>query len=86
MSVMDTPLTSSLDLQAAISPSDTRSQIAQLVSDFVGLTSSGALSAAQVKTAELADPIIAALEYEGSAELGNPWCQSDFPTKYVNCI
>ena len=56
MSVMDTPLTSSLDLQAAISPSDTRSQIAQLVSDFVGLTSSGALSAAQVKTAELADP------------------------------
>jgi hypothetical protein len=55
--------------------------VSRLVSDFLSSAPSGALAAAMVRTAELADPIVAALELEGSAELGDPWCQSDFPTK-----
>jgi hypothetical protein len=79
-SVMDAPASHPLDLQAVLSPEEVRAHVTQLVTDFLGLTNSGALKAAVVRTAELADPVVAALELEGSAELGDPWCQSDFPT------
>jgi len=79
-SVMDSPLSLPLDLKAAISPQETRSAISALVSDFLGLTSSGFLSVSEAWTAQLAKPIVKALELEGSAALGDPWCQSDFPT------
>lgn len=78
---MDAPATHPLDLQAVLTREEVRAHVTQLVSDFVGLTNSGALKAAKIRTAELADPVVAALELEGSAELGDPWCQSDFPTK-----
>lgn len=78
---MDAPASHPLDFQAVLSPEEVRAHFTQLVSDFLGITNSGALKAAQIRTAELADPIVAALELEGSAELGDPWCQSDFPTK-----
>lgn len=80
-SIMDSSQLHPLDLQAAISPSEARERVTELVSDFLGITSSGVLEAALIRTGELADPIVAALELEGSAELGEPWCQSDFPTK-----
>lgn len=80
MSVMDIPLTHSLDLKASITPEETRSQISQVVSDFLGITSSGAMAAAEKRAVQLATPIVKALQLEGSAALGDPWCQSDFPT------
>jgi len=39
-----------------------------------------ALTTAEFNAAQLAAPIVAALELEGSSKLGHPWCNSDFPT------
>jgi hypothetical protein len=77
---MDSPVRLSLDLKADLTPAETRKQISLIVSDFLGLIFYGALKVAMIKTDDLAEPIVKALEYEGSAELGDPWCQSDFPT------
>lgn len=41
---------------------------------------SSALAKAEALAAKMAQPLIDALKLEGSNQLGDPWCNSDFPT------
>jgi hypothetical protein len=68
------------DLPAMISSSSAIKQFASIIYDFVGLSSNGLLNDAERIATEMADPIVKALQLEGSEALGNPWCNSDFPT------
>jgi hypothetical protein len=57
-----------------------RDEFVKIVASYLDLDSREYLVDALHATADLADPIVKALQLEGSAALGEPQCNSDFPT------
>jgi hypothetical protein len=68
-----------VDLQPAIHEDAAHDRLAEIVHDFVR-GDGAALRAAERSAAELAGPVVDALKLEGSAQLGHPACNSDWPT------
>ena len=54
--------------------------LAAIIADFARGRRGAILDEAERVAARLAAPIVAALQLEGSAALGHPWCDSDYPT------
>jgi hypothetical protein len=75
-----------LDLQAEITNKAAQQHAATLIHEWVrtnqgnSTTSTKLLEAAELRAAQLAAPIVKALQLEGSAALGQEICNSDFPT------
>ena len=64
------------DLEALVTSSHTRGHVAELVRDFT----LGKIGKHVQETDKIADPLVKALELEGSQALGGIWCNSDYPT------
>jgi hypothetical protein len=64
------------DLEALVASSHTRDHVAELVRDFT----LGKIGKHVQETEKIADPLVKALELEGSQALGGVWCNSDYPT------
>ena len=71
-----------LDLAADVTPAEAHRSIAAIIAEFARAQVSvpGALAAAEAEAARLSTPVVLALELEGSAGLGHPACNSDYPT------
>ena len=75
-----------LDLQAEITDNAAQQHAATLIHEWVrtsqgnSTTGTKLLEAAELRAAQLATPIVKALQLEGSAALGQDICNSDFPT------
>jgi hypothetical protein len=71
-----------LDLKSEISDEIAQKEAAVLISQWLrkDVGYSDKLSAAELRSAQLATPIIEALKLEGSAHVGLDICNSDFPT------
>lgn len=69
------------DLRPTLGLRDTIARVTDLAADFVwrGLGSVFLKRAIQ-RTVQIASPLVAALELEGSSALGSPACNSDYPT------
>jgi len=73
-------LSKAQDITASVAQPAVHTHTAGLIKDFVGAGPSPVLDAAEVRAAQLAAPLVAALKLEGSTALGHPSCNSDFPT------
>jgi len=69
-----------LDLKPDITNDQAVNKAAAVIADFLGHTNTGALAEAEALAAKMAQPVIDALQLEGSTKLGHPACNSDFPT------
>jgi hypothetical protein len=69
-----------LDLLPEKSNGDVHSMVENLVNDFITGGNNGVLASAELHASQAAEPIVKSLEMEGSAALGVPFCNSDFPT------
>lgn len=74
-----------LDLAADVTPAEAHRSLAGIIAEFAGVpgkatANSGVLAAAEATAARLSGPVVLALELEGSAGLGHPACNSDYPT------
>ncbi len=75
-----------LDLRPALDDAQAHAQVADLVlryatrDDNAGADDEGNIAAAERRAAQLAAPVVKALQLEGSPHLGKDICNSDFPT------
>jgi len=67
------------DLKPLVSHSETHDHLARLFHAF-STGDKDELARFEIDTTKLADPLVKALELEGSEALGGTWCNSDYPT------
>ena len=72
--------TAPLDLRPRVDDESARERAADLIDMWLSFKDNNGLVEAERRAAELAEPIVKALQLEGSPHLGKDICNSDFPT------